>query len=152
MHSFLTDGYSGTVNYNKKFKNEDYYLKYYKKKNLEKFDKFIGDLINILTENKIIDNSLIFISSDTGSVTNIVNMNKLENNPLITDILGLVYFKNQKKDLNQLIFQTDIKKIIENIYYGKNILNGINNINKDLNFVTHKGKFILKDNVWKKNN
>jgi len=150
MHSFLTDG---SMEFNKNYKNTDYYNKYSVKKKLEDFDKLIGNLFLFLENKNILKNTLIFISSDTGSDVDL-DISNAENNTLINEILAIMYYKNKNTIYDELVFQHDFISILENIFNGDLLLNGIKNKENNQKLIDkNSGIYRLNGkNIWKRIN
>lgn len=150
MHSFLTDG---SMEFNKNYKNTDYYNKYFIKKRLEDFDKFIGDLFSFLKNKNILKNTLIFISSDTGSKV-YFDISNVENNTLINEILAVMYYKNKNIIYDELIFQHDFVLILKNILNHDFLLKDIKNNENNQKIIDLNSKIFKLDsgNIWKKIN
>ena len=95
MHNFSTDGITVT--------NEQ---KIDKQKKILEFDLFFGQLIDFLKENKIYNNTLIFITSDTGSDETLLNVkdkkNKFEYSDDGDTIFALLKLPNKIKNLKNV--------------------------------------------------
>lgn len=146
MHSFLTDG---PMEFNKNYKNTDYYNKYFVEKRLEDFDKIIGNIFLFLKNKNILENTLIFISSDTGSNVDL-DISNAENNTLINEILAIMYYKNKNIIYDNLLFQHDFISILKNILNDDFLLRGIKNKENNQKLVDkNSGVYRLNGkNIW----
>jgi len=118
MHSFLTDGYfKQDFGYKKENLKKNEQIKF---KRIKIFDEYIGKLVNRLKKKKRFTNSLILITSDTGSDQNAFKTlmdHKTINHPYnknISNIFGIIHFNGQNDaTINKnLVYQKELFSII----------------------------------------